>query len=158
MCALILEDNRDRRVAMTGRLTERFPFLHVSFFDASQQMIDFMKSEKLEDVVMISLDHDLELLPGPEGNWVDPGTGVDVASWLSELPEPLCPVVVHTTNSRGGDQMMRLLEKSHWMAHRVKPYDDLRWIDADWFPVARNAIVDSAPKRRPDPRADPRVT
>ena len=116
MRTFILEDNRDRRMAMIGRLAERFPFLDVSFSDASQQMIDFMKSEKLEDVVMISLDHDLELLPGPEGNWVHPGTGLEVASWLSELPEPLCPVVVHTTNSRGGHQMMRLLEKSHWVA------------------------------------------
>jgi len=84
MRALILEDNRDRRVAMIGRLAERFPFLRVVFFDASKKMIDFMESDELQDVVMISLDHDLEMLPGSQGDWIDPGTGLDVARWLSE--------------------------------------------------------------------------
>jgi hypothetical protein len=151
MRALILEDNRDRRVAMIGRLAERFPFLHVTFFDASQAMIDFMKSDTLQDVAMISLDHDLEFIAGLNGDWVDPGTGLEVARWLSEQPKPICPVVVHTTNSREGGKMMRLLEKSHWVSHRVIPHDDLQWIDTDWFRVVRNAIVESAPTRRSTP-------
>lgn len=133
---------------MIGRLAERFPFLHVEFFDASETMIGFMKSDKLEDVVMISLDHDLELIPGAEGDWIDPGTGLDVARWLSEQSRPLCPVIVHTTNSSAGRTMVELLEKSHWVSHRVVPHDDLAWIDTDWFRIARNAIVDVAPQRR----------
>ena len=148
MRALILEDNRDRRVAMIGRLVERFPFLHVAFFDASPEMIGFMESDPLQDVVMISLDHDLEMISGSNGDWIDPGTGLEVAKWLSKRPNPICPVVVHTTNSSAGDKMIRVLEKSHWNAHRVVPHDDLRWIDGDWFSVARNAIVDFAPQRR----------
>ena len=88
MRALILEDNRDRRVAMIGRLAERFPFLHGAFFDESEKMIDFMKSDQLQDIVMISLDHDLELIPGSEGDWIDPGTGLDVARWLSKRSKP----------------------------------------------------------------------
>jgi len=151
MRALILEDNRDRRVAMIGRLAERFPFLRVVFFDASKKMIDFMESDELQDVVMISLDHDLEMLPGSQGDWIDPGTGLDVARWLSERAKPLCPVVVHTTNTHRGGKMTRLLEKSHWVAHRVIPHDDLEWIDTDWFRVVRNAIVDFAPQRRSAP-------
>ncbi len=151
MRALILEDNRDRRVAMIGRLAERFPFLHVTFFDASQAMIDFMESDELLDVAMISLDHDLEFVAGVNGDWVDPGTGLEVARWLSERPKPICPVVVHTTNSREGSKMMRLLEKSKWVAHRVVPHDDLHWIDTDWFRVVRNAIVEFAPERRSAP-------
>jgi len=102
MRALILEDNRDRRVAMIGRLAERFPFLHVTFFDASKKMIEFMESDKLQDIAMISLDHDLELISGSQGDWIDAGTGLDVARWLSKRPKPICPVVVHTTNSRAG--------------------------------------------------------
>lgn len=148
MRALILEDNRDRRVAMIGRLADRFPFLRVVFFDESKKMIDFMESNELRDVVMISLDHDLEMLPGLERDWIDPGTGLDVARWQSKQTKPLCPVVVHTTNSHAGGKMTRLLEKSHWVAHRVIPHGDLEWIDTDWFRVVRNAIVDFAPQRR----------
>ncbi|HLN33338.1 MAG TPA: cyclic-phosphate processing receiver domain-containing protein [Gemmataceae bacterium] len=151
MRALILEDNRDRRVAMIGRLAERFPFLHVTFFDASKKMIEFMESDKLQDIAMISLDHDLELISGSQGDWIDAGTGLDVARWLSKRPKPICPVVVHTTNSRAGGKMMRLLERSNWVAHRVIPHDDLLWIDTDWFRVTRNAIVDFAPQRRSPP-------
>lgn len=155
MRALILEDNRDRRVAMIGRLMERFPFLQIAFFDESDKMIDFMRSDTLQDVAIISLDHDLELIPGQDGTWIDPGTGLDVARWLSERPKPICPVVVHTTNSRGADEMMRLLKKSHWSSYRVIPYDDLRWIDTDWFAAVRNAIVNYVPERRPTPISQP---
>ena len=146
MRALILEDNRDRRVAMIGRLAERFPFLHVTFFDAAEPMIRFMKSDPIQDVVLISLDHDLEMLPGSNGDWVDPGTGLDVARWLAERPKPLCPVVVHTTNASAGDKMMRLLKKSRWVSQRVIPHDGLHWIDSEWFPIIRNAIVEFAPQ------------
>ena len=155
MRALILEDNRDRRVAMIGRLAERFPFLHVDFFDTSEKMIEFMQSDRLQEAVMISLDHDLEMIPGPQGKWTDPGTGLDVARWLAKRPKPLCPVIVHTTNAPAGSQMIRLLEKSHWIAHRVIPHDDLDWIDTEWFPAARNAIVDFAPQRRPNSISGP---
>jgi hypothetical protein len=148
MRALILEDNRDRRVAMIGRLVERFPFLRVVFFETSAAMIAYMTAEDLQDVVVIALDHDLEMIAGPEGDWIDPGTGLDVARWLADQPKPLCPVVVHTTNSRAGTKMMRLLEKAKWNSHRVVPHDDLDWIETDWFRVVRNAIVSFAPQRR----------
>lgn len=159
MRTLILEDNRDRRVAMIGRLAERFPFLRVAFFDSSEKMIEFMESDRQQDLVLISLDHDLEMIPGSQGDWIDPGTGLDVARWLSKRPKPVCPVIVHTTNARAGSKMMRLFEKSHWMSHRVVPHDDLAWIDTDWFQAARNAIVDFAPQRRPmhAPRAESKV-
>jgi hypothetical protein len=153
MRAFILEDNRDRRVAMIGRLAERFPFLHVAFFDSSEKMINCMESDNLQDLAILSLDHDLEMIPGPEGDWIDPGTGLDVARWLSERKKPFCPVIVHTTNTRAGAKMMRLLEKAHWVSHRVVPHDDLGWIDEDWFRLARNAIVGFAPQRRSTPIA-----
>ena len=48
---------------MSGRLAKRFPSLHIAFFEAAMEMIDFMKSDNLQDVVLISLDHDLEMIP-----------------------------------------------------------------------------------------------
>jgi CheY-like chemotaxis protein len=98
MRALILEDNPERRAAMNERLADRFSFLQVAFFDSAKQMIESMTAGALNDVAVIAIDHDLDMLPGPDGNWIDPGTGLDVASWLSKRPRPVCPVVVHTTN------------------------------------------------------------
>jgi hypothetical protein len=41
--------------------------------------------------------------------------------------------------------MTSVLEHAHWKTFRVSPYDDLAWIDERWFPLVRNAIVESAP-------------
>ena len=133
---------------MIARLAERFPFMRVVFFDESNKMIDFMQSEDLGDVAVIALDHDLDLIAGAHGDWIDPGTGLDVAKWLAQRDEPICPVVVHTTNSPAGGKMMRVLKKSRWTAQRVIPCDDLRWIDEEWFRTVRNAIVAFAPRRQ----------
>ena len=148
MRVLILEDNRDRRVAMMGRLADRFPFLRVVFFDASAPMIEFMSTDPINDIALISLDHDLDLIPGLHNTWIDPGTGLDVAKWMSDKSPPICPVVVHTTNFPAGDQMLRALEEAGWKVRRVVPHDDLHWIDSDWFPVVRDAIVETMPKLR----------
>jgi hypothetical protein len=149
MRALILEDDRDRRVAMIGRLAERFPFLQVLFFDASEPMIEFLESNTVADIAVISLDHDLEMKEDAGGKWIDPGTGLEIARWLARQSIPFCPVVVHTTNSREGEKMIRLLVKNHWTAYRVVPQNDLHWIDTEWFGVVRNAIVDFVPPRQP---------
>ena len=147
MRALILEDSRDRRVAMIQRLMERFPFLRVTFFDVSEAMNQFMRADDLQDVALIALDHDLEMIPGADGDWIDPGTGLDVAQWLAARPEPICPAIVHTTNTRAGDKMLSVLRQANWVVQRVIPGDDLNWIDTEWFRAARNAIVDFAPFR-----------
>jgi hypothetical protein len=146
MRAIILEDNRDRQLAMNERLKDRFPFLGLEFFDSASNMNEFLSNDKLDDIVIVSLDHDLDLLPSSSGEWIDPGTGMDVVRRLTERFAPLCPVVVHTTNALAGAEMMELLLKSQWTAHRVVPYGDLEWIDADWFPAVRNAIVGFAPR------------
>lgn len=114
-------------------------------------MIDLMKSDQMQDVAIISLDHDLELIPEPNGKWLDPGTGLEVAEWLSKQQKPICPVVIHSTNSDAAGKMVRLLKKSNWVSRRVVPHDDLQWIDTDWFRLVRNAIVEFAPERCPVP-------
>ncbi|WP_237228477.1 cyclic-phosphate processing receiver domain-containing protein [Rubinisphaera sp. JC750] len=146
MRALILEDDRDRRVAMTQRLMERLPFLQISFFETAPEMIAYLKSNEVPDLVIIALDNDLELIPQPSGAWLDPGTGLDVAEWLAKLPEPRCPVVVHTTNAPYAEKMMACLNAADWQAERVIPYNDLEWIDREWFAVMRKLILEFSPK------------
>jgi len=143
MRMLVLEDDRDRRVAMLGRVAERFPFVRVDFYETASEIIAAFEADSLADVALIALDHDLEFVRGLGGNLVDPGDGRDVANWLAEHGEPSCPVVVHTTNTQAGDQMMATLGEAGWGATRVVPHGDLAWIDSDWFPAVRNAIVDS---------------
>lgn len=140
MHILILEDDLDRRGAMLDRLADRFPFYRVQVFDAVAPMIGRLESEGLDDVILMSLDHDLNLLPGADGKWIDPGTGLELAEWLARQ-SPVCPVIVHTTNTEGGTQMQRVLRKSGWRTSRIIPFDDLTWIDEVWIPVVRREIV-----------------
>ncbi len=83
MRVVILEDSLDRQQEMRAALADRFPSLIVEFFAAVQPMIDRLQNTGLYDVVLFSLDHDLELIPAEEGPSVDPGTGVELADWLA---------------------------------------------------------------------------
>jgi hypothetical protein len=143
---LILEDNEDRCIAMADRLGDRFGMYAVEFFITAGAMNDRIEAAPLDDVALICLDHDLERPPGADNTPVDPGTGVDVAKQLARHA-PVCPVVLHTTNTHGGDTMRDALEAAGWMVLRVVPDGDLAWIDEKWFPAVRNAIVQELPGR-----------
>jgi hypothetical protein len=96
---LMLEDNVERfaRFRATLRLIAPGLTLHV-WRDAHSMIREagaYLASTKL-----ISLDHDLEEVPGAP----DPGDGVMVAKWLVEQPMQL-PVIIHSSNG----------ERSRWM-------------------------------------------
>src|SRR5438132_5373899 len=99
----ILEDNIDRQEVMRAYLTDRFYMYDICIFDDASEMITFLH-EHLTDTLVISLDHDLELKPGPKGRCLDPGTGREVADYLA-TKEPACPVNIHTTNSQAAAGM-----------------------------------------------------
>ncbi len=149
MRILVLEDNDDRIAAMRSAIADRFGQYAVSFFKSCDEMKSAITQDGLADVVAIALDHDLEMLPGPEGRMVDPGTGVEMAEWLKDQ-SPKCPVVVHTTNTSGGTEMVRLLRKAGWRVERVVPYDGESWIATAWFSLIRTYILESErPNRHP---------
>ena len=83
---------------------------------------------------LISLDHDLEALAGAP----DPGTGLDVAKFLS-LHSPLCPVVLHTSNFDGRLAMQNRLRAGGWTVATVLPRE-ANWIQASWLPICRRLI------------------
>jgi CheY-like chemotaxis protein len=145
---VILEDNEDRAAAMRRCLQERFCEFEVSFFNESAAMIDYLRSH-LPDTILICLDHDLELAPGADGKWCDPGTGRDVTDFLARQA-PACPVVIHTTNSAAGTGMEMALQEARWETRRVVPYGDLEWIPKQWFRTIRRAVV--GPTARPEKR------
>ena len=104
MRILVLEDSDDRIHAMRDIVLDRFGAFDIRFFKSCRAMQEAIDAEGLADVALISLDHDLEMLPGPEGRMIDPGTGVDMAEWLA-TQQPKCPVIVQTTNTTGGREM-----------------------------------------------------
>ena len=145
MRAIILEDSIERQREMQAALADRFPALPVEFFAAVRPMIERLEATGLYDVALLSLDHDLELLPDTDGGLIDPGTGVELADWLAAQPA-VAPVIVHTTNTSGGDAMTAALEATGWEVARIVPYGGESWIREIWRPTARDLIVQRAPE------------
>jgi CheY-like chemotaxis protein len=143
---VILEDNADRRRAMQGCLEDRFCQFEARFFEEPAGAIEYLQTH-LRDTIVISLDHDLELKAGADGRLLDTGTGRDVADFLARHA-PVCPVVIHSTNSAAATGMEMVLQEAHWPTRRVVPCGDLEWIPTQWFRVVRRAIVEQAKRRQ----------
>jgi hypothetical protein len=142
MIIAILEDNEDRKAAMRSCLADRLYPYEARFFDNSAGMIHFLDAH-LNDVLVIGLDHDLELLPDSSGEWIDPGTGRDVANHLARI-DPVCPVVIHSSNSQAAVAMEMVLEDGGWKTYRVLPFEDTNWIATEWIRAMRRAAMDMA--------------
>ena len=97
--------------------------------DASAMMAEFPAC--FAGTCLISLDHDLE----PVAGQTDPGTGLEVAEFLS-LHRPICPVILHTSNFDGRLAMQNKLRASGWKVGTVPPRE-ADWIQASWLPMAR---------------------
>ncbi|MDZ4684270.1 MAG: cyclic-phosphate processing receiver domain-containing protein [Planctomycetaceae bacterium] len=138
LCLVILEDNADRRIAMSERLNDRLPQYDVCYFATAAECIDFLH-RRLSQVLAIALDHDLDPIPAGTGRLLDAGTGREVADFLASQA-PVCPVIVHTTNLPAGEGMVEVLKDAGWPVERVIPYGDLEWISQLWFPTLRSAM------------------
>ncbi|MCI0702887.1 MAG: hypothetical protein L0241_17550 [Planctomycetia bacterium] len=139
MKIVILEDNLDRQAVMRRCLADRFYKFDGHFFDDAWEMIRFLE-DHLAETLVISLDNDLELKPGPDGSSVDPGEGRQVAEFLAGSAQ-VCPVIIHTTNSHAAEDMKNVLHAANWKTKRIVPFDDMNWIESDWFFAIRRSIV-----------------
>ena len=142
MIIAILEDNEDRTTTMLDCLRDKFRQYECQVFPTSREMIRFLE-ESLSNTILISLDHDLELRSDGAGGMIDGGTGREVADFLAART-PICPVVIHTTNSHAAVGMDAVLRESSWTTYRVVPFDDTAWIETDWLKTVRRAILKSA--------------
>ena len=143
MKIVILEDNLDRQAACgrsspTGSRT-------MSASSTTPRTIAFL-ADHLTDNLVVSLDNDRDMKPGPDGRMIDPGEGRQVAEFLAGHA-PVCPVVIHTTNTVAAGAMIESLRGAGWKTRRVIPFDDMAWIASEWFPAVRRAVV--GPVRRP---------
>ena len=127
----ILEDNAERAAAMREAIVQsNQPVLPV-FFNRADTMVDWL-GKHLKRVDLISLDHDLEFITEAGQRSVDPGDGRDVATWLAGWEET-CPVIIHTSNSVGADQMRFALEEAGWIVMRVYPDAGVEWVHRQWL-------------------------
>jgi len=138
LAIIILEDNQDRRDAMAERLADRLPQYDVIFAATSAECIDWLH-RKGASLVAISLDHDLEPIPRESQRWMEPGSGLDVAEFLAEQ-QPMCPVLIHSTNLSAAQQMSALLTPADWPVKCVVPYGDTEWVSEVWFPALRQGM------------------
>ena len=127
----LLEDEPSRTELMLRPDGTLFD-LPVTHFDNAPDLVAWLR-EHLDEVVLIALDHDL----GPSrlrgGERFEPGIGRDVVDFLAEC-EPVCPVVIHSSNSPAAQGMQFCLEAAGWSVTRVFPFDGMQWIERDWLP------------------------
>ena len=119
---------------MTLWLERRLGMYEHFFTDDPYEMIRLLR-ERMDDIVAISLDHDLfdRAVGGTEL------TGMMVADFLAMQP-PQFPIVLHTSNARDGETMKRILREAGWRVRVVTPFDDTTWVGNDWYPAMKKAI------------------
>jgi CheY-like chemotaxis protein len=146
---VILEDNVDRQREMRKYLRDRFYTFDHEVFSNPGDCLRYLQNH-LTETTLISLDHDMELIAGDDGRLHDPGTGREVAEWLAQS-KPVCPVVFHSTNNTAVDAMTALLKEKGWRTFAVRPWGDLEWIGAQWYPTVRQALLETAVQPAPAP-------
>ncbi len=123
---LILEDNDERIAAFEKTVAALGDGFELKLWRDAPSMIAeceaFFPSAKL-----ISLDHDLNPQPGVAA---DPGTGLDVTKYLCDF-QPVCPVLIHSSNTDRVYSMHNELRFAHWIVDRVGPLGD-DWIQTTW--------------------------
>src|SRR6266581_1577904 len=132
---LILEDN-DERIAAFQRTTVTLGYgIEVKVWkDAPSMMAEC--GTFFPTAALISLDHDLNPAPGAT---VDPGTGVDVARFLGDFM-PVCPVLIHSSNTDRVYSMHNELRFAGWMVDRVGPLGT-DWIETSWLRRVRELLA-----------------
>lgn len=119
---LVLEDNEERISAFRNVVETLGPeYRLVLWSDAPTMMAEC--EQYFSDAALISLDHDLNPLPGCTS---DPGCGLDVAKFLSAC-RPVCPAIIHSTNADRAHSMHNELRFADWISERVGP------IGNDWI-------------------------
>ena len=133
---VLLDDDPARIHEMTRCLQQQLPTCQLAFFDNAPDMICWLK-DHLEDAALICLDHDLGPNRKRDGDIFDPGTGRNVADYLATRV-PICPILIHTSNSMAAPGMEMVLKDAGWVNFRSYPSDDLEWIQAYWI----NDVID----------------
>jgi len=132
---LILEDNDERIAAFQKTIAALGDGFHLKLWGDAPTMIAEC-DQFFGTTALISLDHDLNPMPGAT---VDPGTGVDVARFLGDFM-PVCPVLIHSSNTDRVYSMHNELRFAGWMVDRVGPLGT-DWIETSWLRRVRELLA-----------------
>lgn len=133
---LILEDNDERIAAFQNAVAALGGGFEPRIWRDAPSMIAECEAF-FPTAALISLDHDLNPLPGET---VDPGTGVDVARFLGDFM-PVCPVLVHSSNTDRVYSMHNELPFAGWLVDRVGPIGN-DWIETSWLRAAKRLLAE----------------
>ena len=132
---LILEDDAGRIAGFEAAVATLGPGFRLWLWRDAPTMLAECRPA-LARACLISLDHDLAPKPGGPAN---PGTGLEVAEFLGRQP-PVCPVLIHTSNSERRWTMHKAFRAGHWRVGVVLPAGD-QWSPLSWRPRARALIA-----------------
>ena len=135
---LILEDNDERIAAFQKAVPLLGEGYELKIWRDAPSMIAEAE-EFFPTTALISLDHDLNPTPGAT---TDPGTGLDVAQFLGDFL-PVCPVLIHSSNTDRVYSMHNELRFTGWMADRVGPIGS-DWIETSWLRSVRRLLSEHA--------------
>jgi hypothetical protein len=131
---IILEDNEERIRQFALAVSALGPKFQLRLWRDAPTMIAECQPH-LAEACLISLDHDLHPVPGVTA---DAGTGLEVAEFLG-CREPVCPVIVHTSNTERRWSMHNEFRFGKWRVEIVPPIGET-WIQSLWLPRARTLI------------------
>lgn len=133
---LILEDNDERIAAFRKAVATLGDDFQPKIWRDAHSMIAECE-EFFSTTALISLDHDLNPMPGATA---DPGTGVDVARFLGDFM-PVCPVLIHSSNTDRVYSMHNELRFAGWLVDRVGPLGT-DWIETSWLRTAKRLLAE----------------
>jgi ADP-ribosylglycohydrolase len=133
---LILEDNDERIAAFQKTIAALGDAFEVKVWRDAPSMVAECEAF-FPETALISLDHDLNPMPGAT---TDPGTGVDVARFLGDFM-PVCPVLIHSSNTDRVYSMDNELRFAGWTTDRVGPLGT-DWIETSWLRTVKRLLAE----------------
>jgi ADP-ribosylglycohydrolase len=133
---LVLEDNEDRIAAFKAAVSALGPEFEVVMWRDAPRMVAEC-AQYFATATLICLDHDLNPRPGEVA---DPGTGMEVAQFLADFM-PVCPVLIHSSNTDRVYSMYNELRFAKWRVERVGPIGN-DWIPTSWLQAVRTLLAE----------------
>src|SRR5579871_6576737 len=133
---LILEDNDERIAAFERTVAALGDGFELKVWRDAPAMCAECEA-CFPSTVLISLDHDLNPAPGSK---TDPGTGLDIARFLADFV-PVCPLLIHSSNTDRAYSMQNEFRFAGWMAERVGPIGT-NWIETSWLRRVREMLAE----------------
>ena len=128
---LILDDDRARLRGFEAAVPRLGAGWSVKTWRDAPTMISEL-DQHLRGARLISLDHDL-YRDSPSDP--DPGTGRVIADELAKRT-PVCPVIVHSTNTDAAWGMHNQLSSGGWGVELLHHLSQPNWIEELWLPIA----------------------